>query len=323
MSNSDELACQTQIDYSTVPVQDRFIPFRVELDLDLSNLTPGPGENQRFCYRLTGIGEDNNDFIDLSHWVLSLCEEITADEIVNIAVTIDGESQPVSFGPDGNVTLFRPPAVDPPTGCSGLKFDFGLSKVEGAEDSIGLFCFELTAPYPVGAVEVCLFGGGQTARGLSICGPVCPPPLVLTKQCPEPDDTFFVVGDVVTITLRLTNEGDEEITDISVSDTIRVPGDVTVSGLMVQPPPTSIAPPLGPYSGTDVVVSWTGLAVGAGATLVLQITFVILAAPVQGSVVTNLEAALNGVVQPGLTCEIPVIGEDLRRRGISSSDLWA
>lgn len=74
--------------------------------------------------------------------------------------------------------IFNPPDVDPPTGCPGLKFDFGLNKIEGAEDSVGLFCFELTTTYPVGPVNVCLFGGGKTASGLSICGPVCeaPPP---------------------------------------------------------------------------------------------------------------------------------------------------
>lgn len=323
MSNGDALSCQIEIDYSTVPVQGRVIPFTVELDLALSNLDPGPGENQRFCYRLTGVGEDDPDFIDLSHWVLSLCPEITADQIVNVTVTIDGQPQDVEFGPDGNVTLFRPPAVDPPTGCSGLKFDFGLSKVEGAEDSVGVFCFELTTPFPLGDVEVCLSGGGETARGLFICGPVCPLPLTLAKECPQPSNSHFTVGDVVTITLRLTNEGDEEITDISVTDVIRVPGDVSISGLVVQPLPTSITPPLGPYSGTDVEVVWTGLTVGAGETLELFITFTILAAPPQGSLVINLEATLNGLTQPGLTCQIPVISVDGRRRGISSADLWA
>jgi hypothetical protein len=316
------LTCETEIDYSTVTVQDRVLPFLVELDLGLSNLIPGPEENQRFCYRLTGVGEDEPQFIDLSHWVLSLCEEITADEIVNITVTINGEEQEVIFSEDGNVTLFRPPATDPQTGCPGLKFDFGLNKVEGEEDSVGVFCFELTTPYPIGDVEVCLFGGGTTARGLSICGPVCPPELILTKVCPQPDNSHFTVGDTVTITLEVTNPTDETIMDITVVDRINVPGDVTISDLTVVPPASSITPPSGPYSGTDVDIVWTGLVVGPGATLVLTVSFVVLAAPAAGSVVTNVGASINGIFIPGLTCEIPVIGVDIRRRGVDIEDLW-
>ena len=34
-------------------------------------------------------------------------------------------------------------------------------------------CFSLKNIYPVGPVDVCLFGGGTTATGLAICGPVC------------------------------------------------------------------------------------------------------------------------------------------------------
>jgi hypothetical protein len=34
-------------------------------------------------------------------------------------------------------------------------------------------CFELTVPRDVGPNPVCLFGGGVTAQGLSICGPSC------------------------------------------------------------------------------------------------------------------------------------------------------
>ncbi|MGI6434012.1 MAG: hypothetical protein ACOX0F_01400 [Syntrophomonadaceae bacterium] len=166
-----QLTCNTRIDYSTVTIGDRIIPFIVELDAALSNLTPGPGENQRFCYRLTGVGENISTYVSLSHWVLGICPHITLDQITNVTVIIDTEEQTVVKGE--NVELFIPPNVDPKTGCSGLKFDFGLSKVLGDEDSVGLFCFELTSPFPVGDVDVCLKGGQVTARGLSICGPVC------------------------------------------------------------------------------------------------------------------------------------------------------
>lgn len=131
-----------------------------------------PGQNQKFCYRITGIGQDTSEFIDLSHWVLSLCPEISKEEIVNVTVEIGGVQQPL----DNNVQLFVPPNVDPPTGCPGLKFNFELNKVLNGTNSTGLFCFELTNPYPVGGVNVCLFGGARTASGLFICGPVCTPP---------------------------------------------------------------------------------------------------------------------------------------------------
>lgn len=143
----------------------------VELDTSLSVLFPAPGQNQRFCYRLTGVGQDNPTFVDLSHWVLGMCPNIRLDQITNVTVTIGGVEQTVIIGE--NVELFVPPNTDPPTGCSGLKFDFELNKVLDGEDSVGLFCFELTSPFPVGVVNVCLNGGTETASGLFICGPAC------------------------------------------------------------------------------------------------------------------------------------------------------
>lgn len=166
-----QVACDNFIDYSEVVVGDRIIPFTVELDTDLSILFPAPGQNQRFCYRLTGVGEDTATFINLSHWVLSICPNIRLDQITNVTVTIGGEEQTVIIG--DNVVLFVPPDTDPTTGCPGLKFDFGLNKVLDGEDSVGIFCFELTSPFPVGPVGVCLKGGTETASGLSICGPAC------------------------------------------------------------------------------------------------------------------------------------------------------
>ncbi len=163
--------CDNRIDYSQVPVGDRIIPFVVELDTNLSIQFPAPGQNQRFCYRLTGVGQDNSTFVDLSHWVLSICPNIRLDQITNVTVTIGGVEQTVIIG--DNVELFVPPNTDPPTGCSGLKFDFELNKVLDGEDSVGVFCFELTSPFPIGPVVVCLNGGQETASSLSICGPAC------------------------------------------------------------------------------------------------------------------------------------------------------
>ncbi len=164
--------CSNRIDYSEIIIGDRIIPFVFELDLDLSILTPAEGQNQRFCYRVTGVGENISTFVSLSHWVLSLCPEITRNQITNIEVTIGGIPQIVT---DENVELFIPPATDPTTGCPGLKFDFGLSKVQDGSGSVGLFCFELTTPYPIGAVNVCVKGGEAASSALAICGPVCRP----------------------------------------------------------------------------------------------------------------------------------------------------
>ena len=163
-----QLACNTQIDYSEI-IGERILPFLMVLNLQASNLNPAPGENQRFCYNVTGVGEDGPQFADLSHLVLGICNQIPQNQIVNIVVIIDGVEQNINFGEGGNVELRTPQNPDPPTGCSGLKFDFGLDKVEGEM----FFCFELTTPYPIGPNPVCLLGGGVTAGGLSICGPVC------------------------------------------------------------------------------------------------------------------------------------------------------
>jgi hypothetical protein len=160
--------CNLSINYTNVPGTP-ILPFIITLDTTLSILDPAPGQNQRFCYRVIGVGQDNNTFADLSHIVFGICDEIPASQIVNITVVIDGEPQNVVFGPDGNVELFPPNNPDPPTGCPGLKYDFGLDKVDGEM----LVCFELTTPYPIGPNPVCLFGGGVTRNGLSVCGPVC------------------------------------------------------------------------------------------------------------------------------------------------------
>ncbi len=82
-----------------------------------------------------------------------------------MSVSIDDVPQRIVVGEGGNVEII----TDKPTGCYGLKFDFGLNKVGGVMN----ICYELTTPYTVGPNQVCLFGGSETVSDLSICGPVC------------------------------------------------------------------------------------------------------------------------------------------------------
>ena len=161
-------ACNLEVDYSTVPGE-RVLPFRIFLNLTDSILDPAAGENQRFCYDVVAVGEDTSLFADLSHLVLGICDEIPAEEIVNITVSINGVAQDVVFGEGGNVELRTADKPDPPTGCPGLKFDFPLDKVYGTMQ----ICFELTEAREVAGINVCLFGGNTTAQGLQICGPIC------------------------------------------------------------------------------------------------------------------------------------------------------
>lgn len=159
--------CNLTIDYSKETGS--ALPFTVALDLTKSVLEPEEGENQKFCYTLTGVGTDSSEQKDLSHWVLGICKDITEEAFIQegITVTIDGEPQQVVFG--DNVELVDP---DPTTGCRGLKFDFGLDKQGGVMQ----VCFELAASYPVGNNPVCLKGGQEIESGLSICGPSCRTP---------------------------------------------------------------------------------------------------------------------------------------------------
>lgn len=161
-------ACNLEVDYSTVPGE-RILPFQISLNLSDSILAPTAGENQRFCYDVVAVGKDNSAYADLSHLVLGICDEIPAEEIVNITVAINAAAQEVVFGEGGNVELRSADKPDPPTGCPGLKFDFPLDKVYGSMH----ICFELTVPREVSAIDVCLFGGNTTRKGLTICGPGC------------------------------------------------------------------------------------------------------------------------------------------------------
>ena len=171
MSNKENqftTGCNLEIDYSLVAA-DKILPFQISLNLTDSILEPAPNQNQKFCYDIIGVGQDNSDFADLSHSVFSICDEIPKEQIANVTVVIDGVPQEVIFEPGGNVELKTPLNPDPPTGCAGLKFDFPLDKVIGTMQ----LCFELTITRAIDGIEVCLFGAGETVKGLYICGPNC------------------------------------------------------------------------------------------------------------------------------------------------------
>ena len=158
--------CASTVDYSTVQA-DPALPFVFALDPS-SILYPVPGQNQRFVYTVTANGTNVPTFADLSHFVLAICSDVTEAMLQNVSVTINGVPQTVTIG--DNVEILPPDNPDQQTGCAGLKFDFGLSKLANNTMTV---VFELTTPHPIGPVPVCVFGGGTALNNLAICGPVC------------------------------------------------------------------------------------------------------------------------------------------------------
>lgn len=158
--------CNYLIDYSTV-TGERILPFIFSLNMDDSIFYPADGEYQTFCYDITGVGQDTPQYADLSHFLFGICSAITQEDIAMVTVRINGESQEVIWGENVEIKTIEKP--DNPTGCAGLKFDFALNKIIGFMQ----VCIMMRTTYSIGPVDVCLYGGGITATGLRICGPVC------------------------------------------------------------------------------------------------------------------------------------------------------
>lgn len=158
--------CLDQVDYSAV-LGEKILPFIVSLNLEKSVLYPEEGAYQKFCYDIKGVGADTSRYADLSHFLLGICSDIAQEEIAEITVSINEDPQTVIWGE--NVEIKTEENPDHPTGCVGLKFDFPLNKQIGFME----VCISLRTVYPVGPVNVCLYGGGTTAAGLEICGPSC------------------------------------------------------------------------------------------------------------------------------------------------------
>lgn len=158
--------CSNVADYSQV-AGERILPFVFTLNTEDSILNPGENEKQRFCYDVQGVGQDTSRFADLSHFLLGICKDIRQEDIVSVTVVVDGVPRQVKWGE--NVEIKTEDHPDNPTGCIGLKFDFGLDKVDGMMQ----VCFTMEHPFAIGPVIVCAFGGNVTMNSLSVCGPVC------------------------------------------------------------------------------------------------------------------------------------------------------
>lgn len=161
-----ENRCSFEIDYSEIPGE-KILLFTVTLNTTESVLYPSEGQLQKFCYLINGVGQDSSQYADLSHFLMNICNTITQEDISEITVSINDDPQTIIWGK--NVEFKTEEHPDKPTGCIGLKFDFPLNKETGYMK----VCITLKKFYPVGSVNVCLFGGGSTATGLAICGPVC------------------------------------------------------------------------------------------------------------------------------------------------------
>lgn len=181
--------CSYQADYSQIQGE-RILPFVFTLNTDDSILSPGPGQKQRFCYDVEGVGEDTSRFADLSHFLLGICDQITRDDIQSVTVVIDGMEQDVKWGE--NVEIKTEEHPDPPTGCIGLKFDFPLDKTDGFMQ----VCITMEQPYAIGPVNVCVFGGNHTETGLPICGPACGE----TRPC----ESVFFQRETVCVPVKVT-----------------------------------------------------------------------------------------------------------------------
>lgn len=156
-------ACQTSIDYRDFP--STMLPFVITLDQDASILQPETGALQRFCYRITGEGLSGGVYPELQYILLGVAAGITRSDISELTVTVNQVIQRVTWGV--NAQLITAAAPDAGTGCTGLKLLFPLSAV-ASEMTV---CLTLARPFGVGPMPVCLYGGGEAATGLSICGP--------------------------------------------------------------------------------------------------------------------------------------------------------
>lgn len=158
--------CSKTADYSKV-AGEKILPFVFALNEEDSLLNPGEGEHQKFCYDVVGVGQNNPKQVNLSHFVLGICEEIKKEDILSVTVVVNGLPKEIRWG--DNVELVTEKHSGQEEECAGLKFEFALDKMNGEMQ----VCFTLAQKYNIGPVAVCASGANITATGLTICGPVC------------------------------------------------------------------------------------------------------------------------------------------------------
>ena len=197
MANLPCVACQATVDYRNAPSGTPLFPYTMALDATSSILHPGEGQRQRFCYQVTPVPSSTTVLIPLESFILGIPTFLTADDIYSLAVTVNGDSQTVVWGE--NAALVSSCAG----GCAGLRLAFPLVN---ATDSL-TFCLTLNRVFGVGPIPVCLFGNGESASGLSICGPA----LSLVDACPTTARQEVDVCVPITITPYAT-VGDAMIT---------------------------------------------------------------------------------------------------------------
>ena len=109
--------------------------------------------------------------------------------------------------------------------------------------------------------------------------------------------------------LTVVNSGGAAVAMPTVVDRINVPDNVQISSLTTTPVAATTSPPTGPYSGTNIDITWTGLTetLPAFSWVQLTVTFTILDAPTEGAVITDVDAGIGQLSgTPQYTCTIPV-----------------
>lgn len=165
MAAQDYEEYRTEVDYSLVE-GNPILSFLIVLDETESILDPKPGERQRFCYSVSGVGWDDPLYADLEELAFLFDGAVPKDQFANLYVTVDELDQNLLFGDDGHIA-WEDQTNDIEVLGSILRLWFELGKVDGEMD-LG---FELTEPRPLGSVFIRLTGGGANRQDLAICGP--------------------------------------------------------------------------------------------------------------------------------------------------------
>lgn len=276
--------------------------------------------NSRVSYWTYTIEIDSggSEIKDLSNWVLQICPELSVDDL-KVEISQDGQT----FIPITDIEVL---GVDPPSGVRNVLkinraqlkgttliyrisiIDNNLFDLAGESGTIGIKA----------GTGIFLFNENSCLHSLPTPSLDCikvhrphqnlPPIPTLTKRCPKHDTVIYSVGDTININLEVTNPGSVPITDVSVLDLLNIPPGVTIGAVATDPP--AIITPLQPtYTNEDILFTWNSLTIPPGVTS-LAINFTILAAPVDISFITNVDAGigdLSGTDQ--FTCIIAVYQE--------------